>query len=242
MLQRSLQDEGAAQAVQVELARMQPASSADGRKARVPTLEELLAVAAVQERNYMSGFAEDMYQADSGPRNRHQVCLKTAATSADEACGGARGATPLQLAVRVTAGRRVAACASIQELPALGRRGNVGLELLPGPERTWVRCRVVPQQQALELEHLCQQHAEGAGPRLGVAARVVADEEGLGAQGDGREGGEGLDGGDQLHGRRGWGRGGRQGSVWWQNEWSAAWREEGGRGRQGAASVWWQTE
>ena len=55
-LQRSLQDEGAAQAMRAELARMQSASSAVGNNSRVPTLEQLLAAAAVRELDSISGF------------------------------------------------------------------------------------------------------------------------------------------------------------------------------------------
>ena len=54
-LQRSLQDEGAAQAMRAELARMQSASSAEGRNSRMPTLEQLLAAAALQELMFMAG-------------------------------------------------------------------------------------------------------------------------------------------------------------------------------------------
>ena len=46
-LQRSLQDEGAGQAMRAELARMQRASSAAGNNSRVNTLEQLRAAAAV---------------------------------------------------------------------------------------------------------------------------------------------------------------------------------------------------
>ena len=53
-LQRSLQDEGAAQAIRAELARMQRASSAAGKNSRVPALEQLLAAAALQEMQYMA--------------------------------------------------------------------------------------------------------------------------------------------------------------------------------------------
>ena len=53
-LQRSLQDEGAAQAMRAELARMQRASSAADDNSQMPTLEQLLAAAAFQELNYMS--------------------------------------------------------------------------------------------------------------------------------------------------------------------------------------------
>ena len=56
-LQRSLQDEGAAQVMRAELARMQRASSAASKNSWVPTLEELLASAAFQELRYMSDLA-----------------------------------------------------------------------------------------------------------------------------------------------------------------------------------------
>ena len=53
-LQRSLQDEDAAQAMRAELARMQNASSAAGKNLRVPTLEQLLAAVALQELQYIT--------------------------------------------------------------------------------------------------------------------------------------------------------------------------------------------
>ena len=53
-LQRSLQDEGAAQAMRAELAQMRRNSSAAGNNSRVPTLEQLLAAAAGQELQYMT--------------------------------------------------------------------------------------------------------------------------------------------------------------------------------------------
>ena len=52
-LLRSLQDEDAAQAIRAEIARMQRASSAAGNESRVPTLEQLLAAAAVMELEYI---------------------------------------------------------------------------------------------------------------------------------------------------------------------------------------------
>ena len=52
-LPRSLQDEGRAQAMRAELARMQHASSAASNNSRVPALEQLLAAAAAQEMQYM---------------------------------------------------------------------------------------------------------------------------------------------------------------------------------------------
>ena len=56
-LQRSLQDEGAAQAIRAELATMQCASSAAGNNLWVPTLEQLLAAAAFQELQYIACLA-----------------------------------------------------------------------------------------------------------------------------------------------------------------------------------------
>ena len=56
-VQRSLQDEGAALAMRVELARMQRASSAAGNNLRVPTLDQLLAAAAVQELQCLTHLA-----------------------------------------------------------------------------------------------------------------------------------------------------------------------------------------
>ena len=72
-LQRSLQDEGAAQAMRAELARMQRASSAAGTNWRVPTLEQLLAAAAFQELYYMTWLGQAMAK-EPLPDEMWQLC------------------------------------------------------------------------------------------------------------------------------------------------------------------------
>ena len=61
VLQRSLQDEGAAQVMRAQLARirMHRASSAAGKYSRVPALEQLFAAAAAQELQYMASLSAD---------------------------------------------------------------------------------------------------------------------------------------------------------------------------------------
>ena len=83
-MQRSLQDEGAEQAMRVELARMQRASSAAGNNLRVPTLEQLLAAAANQEVLYMSALQAG--QAGAAKQPLSERCSSSASSGRTWLC------------------------------------------------------------------------------------------------------------------------------------------------------------